>query len=140
MQFYRSDTVPICVGPEGEAPRAYYYEAGTNERLGVEALIDELVGTQDVRPEHIALLTRRSRERGAWSNPPRRRAWSATWELKEAADKVLCATVHGFKGLERPVVIVCELQDVDPEDETELLYVAFSRARTHLIVVGLGAG
>jgi hypothetical protein len=138
MEFYKSSNVPICVGPEGEAPRAVYYEAGANERLGVEALIEDLVCEQKVSPGNIALLTRRSRERGAWVNPPRNPRWSATWDLKEAADKVLCSTVHGFKGLERPVVIVCELQGVDPDEETELLYVAFSRARSHLIVVGLG--
>jgi hypothetical protein len=138
MAFYKSDTLPVCVGPEGEAPQAVYYQPGANERHGVESLIDDLVGKQNVRPGDIALLTRRSRERGAWTNPPRRPAWTATWELKDAADKVFCSTVHGFKGLERPVIIVCELQGVDPEEETELLYVAFSRARSHLIVVGLG--
>jgi hypothetical protein len=138
MEFYKSDNPPVCVGPEGEPPQAYYYETGANERLGVESLIDDLVGKQNVQPGDIALLTRRSRERGAWANPPRKADWAATWDLKDASRKVFCSTVHGFKGLERPIVIVCELQGVDPGEETELLYVAFSRARSHLIVVGLG--
>ena len=35
------------------------------------------------------------------------------------------------------MVIVCELAEVDPAEQAELLYVAFSRARDYLAVVGL---
>lgn len=50
---------------------------------------------------------------------------------------MIISSIHAFKGLERPVVIVCEIGDVDPEEEAHLLYVAFSRAREVLVVVGL---
>jgi len=47
---------------------------------------------------------------------------------------VLCSTIHSFKGLERRVVIVVAESDV--ELEQDIWYVAFSRPRTHLIVLG----
>ncbi|TMB99966.1 MAG: nerd domain protein [Chloroflexi bacterium] len=136
MYFYRARESPSCLGPEGVEPQLYEFSQG-GERRGVEALIDKLVGKEQVRPADIALLTRRSRERSIWSTPPRSSAWTATWDLRQCAGQVICSTIHGFKGLERPVVIVSELSDVDPAEQAELLYVAFSRARDYLIVVGL---
>lgn len=43
-------------------------------------------------------------------------------------------TIVRFKGLERPVVIVAASREI--ADEAELAYVALSRARTHLVLVG----
>jgi superfamily I DNA/RNA helicase len=48
---------------------------------------------------------------------------------------VLATSIHAFKGLERPVVIVAELGDKHLEDLRQYLYVGASRARNHLIVL-----
>jgi superfamily I DNA/RNA helicase len=48
--------------------------------------------------------------------------------------KVFVSTVHGLNGLERPVVILAEL-DEQRGDLTKYLYVGGSRARNHLIVL-----
>jgi len=134
--FYDSNVAPACIGPEGRKPHSLEVPKGANERMCVEAHITHLIEKEAVLPGQIALLTRRSRERSDWKDPPSRPSWSATWDFADCADKVICSTIHAFKGLERPVVIVCELQDVDIEGEGYLLYVAFSRAREHLVVVG----
>ena len=47
---------------------------------------------------------------------------------------VLFETIRRFKGLERPVVILCELRD-DGERLDELLYTGLTRATTHLVVI-----
>ena len=47
---------------------------------------------------------------------------------------VTLETIRRFKGLERPVVIVAATREL--ADEPELAYVATSRARTHLVLVG----
>jgi hypothetical protein len=50
---------------------------------------------------------------------------------------VLCANVADFKGLERPVAMVAELDDrlpSDPRERDAVLYVAFSRPRSLLSV------
>lgn len=51
-------------------------------------------------------------------------------------DKVLMSTIHSFKGLENKVVIVSGLDKIREDHKKELLYVACSRAKHILIVVG----
>jgi len=48
---------------------------------------------------------------------------------------VLWASVHAFKGLERPVVILAELGERHDTDIEQYVYVGGSRARHHLIVL-----
>jgi hypothetical protein len=48
---------------------------------------------------------------------------------------LLASTIHGFKGLERPVVILAEIGERHGEDLATYLYVGASRARNHLIVL-----
>ena len=52
----------------------------------------------------------------------------------EPGDVVLFETIRRFKGLEREVIVLCEL----PEDASrldELLYVGLTRATTHVVVI-----
>ena len=51
---------------------------------------------------------------------------------------ILCETIRRFKGLERPVVVLVELDPADPRLD-RLLYVGASRARQHLVVIGPAA-
>ena len=58
--------------------------------------------------------------------------WDAFW----SDDDIFYATVTGFKGLERPVVVVAIDGWVDEAHARESLYVAMSRARDQLIICG----
>ena len=49
-------------------------------------------------------------------------------------NRIIVDTIRRFKGLERPVVIIAATTEIVAD--TELLYVALSRARTHLAIVG----
>jgi superfamily I DNA/RNA helicase len=49
--------------------------------------------------------------------------------------KVLLQTIHGFKGLERRVVILADIDRLSPINREELFYVGITRARAHLGVV-----
>ncbi len=46
------------------------------------------------------------------------------------------STIHGFKGLDSKVVIMCDLEKIKEEDKSTLLYIGASRARTLLYLVG----
>ncbi len=45
-------------------------------------------------------------------------------------------TIFAFKGLERPVVILTELDRWRTDEQDSLLYVALSRVRNHLVILG----
>ena len=65
------------------------------------------------------------------------RAAADTPEL--ASDAILCETIRRFKGLERPVVVLVELDSVDTTKVDRVLYVGASRARQHLVVIAPAA-
>jgi len=50
---------------------------------------------------------------------------------------ILATSIHGFKGLEREVVILAELGDKHLEDLRRYLYVGASRAKNELVVLAL---
>ena len=52
----------------------------------------------------------------------------------EPDDVVLFETIRRFKGLEREVIVLVELPE-EGERLDELLYVALTRATTHLVVI-----
>lgn len=53
---------------------------------------------------------------------------------KQSVDGVMLSPIRNFKGLERKVIVVAATRDL--ADVVELAYVALSRARVHLSVVG----
>jgi superfamily I DNA/RNA helicase len=96
----------------------------------VESLLDE-----GFAPGQIALLTTQHR------HPEQRNAvevggWAAYWDSFFAEEDVFYGHVLGFKGLERPVVVLAVNGLKDPERAKEMLYVGLSRARTLLVIVG----
>ena len=51
-------------------------------------------------------------------------------------NEVRVATIHRYKGLESPCVVLAEIDGrVEPSDLAGLLYVGATRARSHLVVV-----
>jgi superfamily I DNA/RNA helicase len=55
---------------------------------------------------------------------------TSAWEVR-------LSTIHRFKGLESPVVVLAEIDGrVDEAQLAGLLYVGATRARTHLVVIG----
>ena len=61
---------------------------------------------------------------------------AAYWDQFFAAEDVFYGHVLGFKGLERPAVVLCLNGFRDPQRAIDMLYVGMSRATTKLIVVG----
>ena len=51
------------------------------------------------------------------------------------ATAIRFATAHAFKGMESPVVVLCDIEHVGDGDQQSLLYVAMSRARSHLTIL-----
>src|SRR5690606_356864 len=60
-----------------------------------------------------------------------------TWKPDPGPNQVRVATIYSFKGLESPIVAVAEVDRLAARGTYDaVLYVALSRARSHVVVVG----
>jgi hypothetical protein len=119
----------------GHGPAVRFVACSAGEAISVadeqaEALIDEGWAQQD-----IALLTTQHRhpvQTEMVANRGREGYWDAFWD----ASQFFYSTVPGFKGLERPAVVLAVDGFREPETARETLVVGMSRARDLLVVCG----
>jgi superfamily I DNA/RNA helicase len=99
----------------------------------VADVLDRLLGPDDVAPTDVVVLSSHGREKSAVA------AALGTRLLPEKPAKrdrgVRFSSIRAFKGLESPVVVLCELEDLDAATLNQQLYVGMSRARNHCVVV-----
>jgi len=131
--FYKGEQEPIARGPEGEAVEILGYVDGEGLEHLLSVVLRNLVDQEHVPLEDIVVLT----PSGTEKSELRRRGSVDGFRLSETVEPgtVLATSVHAFKGLERPVVILAELGDKHVQDLRQYLYVGGSRARNHLVVL-----
>lgn len=131
--FYAGDAKPISRGPDGQPVQILGYEDDEALARLLAIVLRTLVEEEGVPLEDIAVLT----PSGDGKSRLRGRGSVDGFRLSSSVEpgSVLATSVHAFKGLERPVVILAELGDKHEEDLNRYLYVGGSRARNHLIVL-----
>jgi len=123
----------IAAGPDGPPVRFRSYKDDDELNGVVAATIAELV--QDgVKPADITVLTGHSTASTALKDGIRYGNHRLTTK-PTSDDDVRLASIHRFKGLEAPVVILCEFEEVRDEAARALWYTGLSRARSHLTVL-----
>ena len=123
MRYRGGDGDPVLFIPCSEA------EAISRADDAVDELLEE-----GWLPEHLALLTTGSRHPEQRERQARgqRDYWSTFWD----AEQVFYGHVLGFKGLERPAVVLAVNGFGADGRGREKLYVGLSRARDRLVVCG----
>jgi hypothetical protein len=124
---------------EGETPVFLPREDLRTQAEAIRKTVTFLLGQERIRPEDIAvLLLDEPKERHYQSLRASGNPVGATWsfECLWEPGAILVDTARRFKGLEAAIVILWGLQDADNPRDRELLYVAFSRARSRLWLVG----
>jgi hypothetical protein len=100
--------------------------------------LHRLVNESKIPPSDIAILTIRRAEDSVLARQERLGNFELSLDLATDADAVLLASIHKFKGLEKPVIVLVlsepDYQSRAPWDE--LMYVGTSRARSHLVLIG----
>jgi hypothetical protein len=135
MRFYQSDQTPITHGPLGRpvGVRTYAYLGGLKRAL--RWVLHRLIAEENVPTEDIIILTPKGRERSKlWGLGPVGN-FTLTDQRPTGSGEIFCSTVHSFKGLESPVVILAEIGPSAAQDLERILYVGCSRACIHLIVL-----
>lgn len=94
--------------------------------------------TEDgLAPEDIVILTPAGEKRSQWKKDDQLGNFIITWQLDtEMSMAARVCTIHSYKGLESPVVILTELHALHADKQNQLIYVGLSRARHHAIIIG----
>jgi hypothetical protein len=122
-------------GPEGP-PVVFLQCAAADAHEVADGAVEQLVDGEDWDPGDIALLSTHRR------HPVQQQAFEAGryagdyWDDFFAGTDVFYGHVLGFKGLERPIVVLAVNGFRDPARAKEMLYVGLSRARALLVVCG----
>jgi len=72
---------------------------------------------------------------GSYDDAGHSRGLSADAAPNQPTDTILCDSIRRFKGLEREVIVLVEMDESDPR-LAQLMYVGATRARQHLVVIG----
>ncbi len=133
--FYRGEHDIEPRGPEGRDVVIQTYDTENDHLTCLRKTLHRLINEQDVDPADIVILTPRSPDRSALGRVGRVGHFRFTnnWELNDF--EVFYTSIHSFKGLESPVIILTELDADNRHLVDELLYVGCSRARHHLEVI-----
>jgi AAA domain/UvrD-like helicase C-terminal domain len=131
--FYKGEQQPIARGPDGEPVEILGYAGEDDLEHLLAVVLRNLVEEEHVPLEDIVVLT----PSGTGKSRLRTAGTIDGYRLSETVEPgtVLATSVHAFKGLERPVVILAELGDKHLEDLRDYLYVGGSRARNHLVIL-----
>ncbi len=127
----------IAVGPEGRAVQFEELTRPQDVEKTVSRVLHRLLREESVPADDVAVLSGLALKKSQLGRRGQIGTFQVTSDQEAEPGKVLLDTIHSFKGLERPVVVLVELEDVLANDE--LVYVGLTRARTHLVLVGTRA-
>jgi hypothetical protein len=114
-------------------PVGFIASSGERACDDADAVVESLL-TEGYEPGHIAVLTtmhRHDHHRRVEEQLGKDGYWDGFW----MDDEVFYGTVVGFKGLERPVVVLA-VDGFRPGVARDVVYAGLSRARDRLVVVG----
>jgi hypothetical protein len=117
-----------------DGPEVTFIECGAAEALEIADDQVDVLLEEGWRAQDLALLTTGSRhpEQKARQEVGQEAYWDSFWD----SEQVFYGHVLGFKGLERPAVVLALNESHPAERSRERLYVGLSRARDQLVVCG----
>jgi hypothetical protein len=134
-KFHNNPSGIFCKGPEGRPPELISYETEDEFLRHVQKLINKLVNEEHVRPEDIAIITPRSQDKSVLRNGKKLGNFTLTVDAPQSPYEILATSIHRFKGLERRVIILGEIDHRYNYNLDMVMYVGCSRARTQLYVL-----
>lgn len=123
-----------AVGPEGV--EVHWITVNSADDLGrkVSDCVARLKSLERVSPDDIAVLVATEAAIDIIAPGNRLGEFRTARCDEKSGGRIVVDSIRRFKGLERPVVVIAATPDT--VIDTELPYVALSRARTHLIIAG----
>jgi superfamily I DNA/RNA helicase len=133
----QNESEPFELAPLGRPPKIIVPQSPAAISGLVQQEVRVLLSEHRLTPRQIALIGPASRAKGPLTNV----AAIGGIPIIESASEwregkgLLCTTARSFKGLEADVIILCDFAGLSPLFTMSDLYVAMTRARSHLIIV-----
>jgi superfamily I DNA/RNA helicase len=134
-QFYRGSQSLRALGPPGRDVAVVTYNTQREMLDALRRILHELVVEEEVSVEDIVILTPVTESKSALTRHSRLGRFTVTTDWDVGPNEVFYTTIHSFKGLESPIVILTELEQTLHHNLNELMYIACSRARHHLEII-----
>lgn len=136
VTFYPGTPVPLAIGPRGRPVEEV--RAGEDQVVdAIRKVLARLVDEEGLASGQIVILTPSSRTRSRLAHGQKLGNLALSWEGEPGPQEIRVSSIHAFKGLESDVVILAETERLaSMPGSRQLGYVALSRAKHHLIVIG----
>jgi hypothetical protein len=150
-RYYSGDHPGTAMREAGREPEFVAAAPGREALEALRVVLHRLRHDEGLAPWQIAVLTGRSlaksdvwRQRrfgnvvlwnGSYDEAGRSLGLSADQAPVQPTDTILFDSIRRFKGLEREVVVLVELDESDDRRD-RLMYVGATRAKQHLVVIG----
>ncbi len=125
----------LCLGPEGRKPEVIEFTDDEDMLRQLQKLVHHLVVEEQVDNDDIVILTPHGEARTALKPGLKLGIFSLTSQVPGHQSQIQATSIQKFKGLERRVVIIAELDQKYTYNRDMVMYVGCSRARTHLILL-----
>ena len=135
VRFFKAERKTFSRASPGERPEVMVYRAEAELLDLVGKAVVRLADAQKIGTRNIAILTGHGKERSAVWRARRFGGFTLTDKPEPGEGEIFWSSVHAFKGLERAVVILAEIEPLSHAELGTLLYVGCSRARVHLAVI-----
>lgn len=133
--FHNSPNSLYSIGPDGRPPEKIKYKGDSDLQKNLQSILHRLVVEYHIAYEDIVILTPRSERRTALSKGTRLGRFVLQPYETHQKNTIFTTSVYKFKGLERRVVILTEIDGRTSANWNMIFYVGCSRARTHLIIL-----
>jgi superfamily I DNA/RNA helicase len=136
LEYYDRRQKVLPSGVSGPAPLRVQLDGYADEYEAVQDVLARLAA-EAIAPDRVAILTPKDKRASLWGQLEARSGrFTPVWQLKPSENQVTCSSIRTFKGLERPVIILTELGRMEDWQVGQMMYVAISRAKTYLVVIG----
>ena len=135
MKFHNDPASTLSLAPDGRDPELIDYSDQASMRKALQKVLHRLVNEENVKSDDIVILTPKGQYRSEISPGLELGNFHLVDRPTSRPNHIMVTTIHKFKGLERKVVIISELDSSVCDGLKSLLYIGCSRARAHLILI-----
>ena len=135
------ESPPYRMGQVDGVPVDYMnYDDSNSQRNALERVLSQMSSEADINPADVIILSRYRLEESAAASLTNTTGFcilpaDAPSPANTRKPTFLFATAQAFKGMVSKIVVLCDVNRIEREEDRSLLYVAMSRARSLLTVL-----